>query len=53
MGITYYQTADELERAIKEGQNLDLVMAEFDSQLKVVMDGIRVVQERLTAQQET
>ncbi len=51
-GDNLYQAAAELENAIKEGKNLDLVMAEFDSQLKVVIDGIRVVEERLTAQQE-
>ncbi len=47
-----YQAAAELEKAIKEGKNLDLIMSEFDSQLKVVMEGIRVVEESLTAQQE-
>ncbi len=41
-----------MENAIKEGENLDLVMAEFDSQLRVVMDGIRVVEERLAVQQK-
>jgi two-component system sensor histidine kinase/response regulator len=51
-GDNLYQAAAELENAIKEGKKLDLVMTEFDSQLKVVMDGIRVVEERLTAQQE-
>ena len=51
-GDNLYQAASELEKAIKEGKNLDLVMAEFDSQLKVVIDGIRVVEERLTAQKE-
>jgi two-component system, sensor histidine kinase and response regulator len=51
-GDNLYQAAAELENAIQGGKNLDLVMAEFDSQLKVVMDGIRVVEERLTAQQE-
>ena len=51
-GDNLYQAASELEKAIKEGKNLDLVMAEFDSQLKVVIDGIRIVEERLTAQQE-
>ena len=51
-GDNLYQAAAELEKAIKEGkENLDLLMTEFDSQLKVVMDGIRVVEERLTAQQ--
>jgi len=51
-GDNLYQAAAELEKAIKEGKNLDLIMAEFDSQLKVVVDGIRVVEERLTAQQK-
>ena len=51
-GDNLYQAASELEKAIKEGKNLDLVMAEFDSQLKVVIDGIRVVEERLTSQKE-
>jgi two-component system, sensor histidine kinase and response regulator len=51
-GDNLYQAAAELEKAIKEGKNLDHVMAEFDSQLKVVIDGIRVVEERLTAQKE-
>lgn len=51
-GDNLYQAAAKLEEAIKEGKSLDLVMAEFDSQLKVVMDGIRVVEERLTAQQK-
>lgn len=52
-GDNLYQAAAELEKAINEGKSLDLVMAEFDSQLKVVMDGIRVVEERLIAQQKT
>jgi two-component system, sensor histidine kinase and response regulator len=51
-GDNLYQAASELEKAIKEGKNLDHVMAEFDSQLKVVIDGIRAVEERLTAQKE-
>jgi two-component system sensor histidine kinase/response regulator len=51
-GDHLYQTAADLEKAIKEGkQNLDLFMTQFDSQLRVVMDGIRVVQEKLTARQ--
>ena len=48
-----YQAAANLEKAIKEGENPDLVVAEFDSQLKVVMDGIRVVEERLAIQQRS
>jgi len=51
-GDNLFHAADELEKAIKEGRNVDLVMAEFASQLKVVIDGIRVVEERLAAQQE-
>jgi PAS domain S-box-containing protein len=51
-GDKLYQAAGELEKAIKEDKNLDLIMAEFDSQLRFVMDGIRVVEERLTAQQK-
>ncbi len=51
-GDNLYQAAADLEKAIKEGkQNLDLFITQFDSQLKVVMDGIRVVEERLTARQ--
>jgi PAS domain S-box-containing protein len=51
-GDNLYKAAADLEKAIKEGkQNLDLFMTQFDSQLKVVMDGIRVVEERLTARQ--
>ncbi|MFH1115585.1 MAG: response regulator [Pseudomonadota bacterium] len=37
-----YRAAADLEKAIKEGkESLDQTMAEFASQLKVVMDGIR------------
>ncbi len=51
-GDNLYKAGADLEKAIKEGkQNLDLFMTQFDSQLKVVMDGIRLVEERLTAQQ--
>jgi two-component system sensor histidine kinase/response regulator len=46
-----YQAAAELEKAIMEGKNLDLIIAEFDSQLAMVMDGLRVVEERLAAQE--
>ena len=52
-GDNLYQAAAELEKAIKEGKNLDLVMAEFDAQLKVVMNGIEIVKKRLTAQQKS
>jgi two-component system sensor histidine kinase/response regulator len=51
-GDNLYRAAAELEKAIKEGKNLDLFMAEFDSQLTVVIDGIRLIEERLTAQKE-
>jgi len=48
-GDNLYRAAAELEKAIKEGLALDPVMAEFACQLQVVMDGLRVVEERLTA----
>ena len=52
-GEDLYRAAADLEKAIKEGkENLDLFMAEFGSQLKVVMDGIKVLEESLAAQQE-
>ncbi len=51
-GDNLYQAAAELEKAIKQGKKLDHVMAEFDSQLTVVIDGIRLIEERLTAQKE-
>jgi CheY-like chemotaxis protein len=51
-GDNLYQAAAELEKAIKDGKNLDLFMVEFDSQLTVVVEGIRVIEERLTAQKE-
>ena len=45
-GENLYRAAAELEKAIKEGKDsLDHLMTEFDSQLKVVMDGIKVVEE--------
>jgi len=47
-----YRAAAELEKAIKEGkESIDHPMAEFGSQLKGVMDGIRVLEENLAAQQ--
>ncbi|MBM4327558.1 MAG: response regulator [Deltaproteobacteria bacterium] len=52
-GDNLYRAAAELEKAIKEGKNLNLAVAEFDSQLRLVMDGIREVEDRLTAIQET
>ncbi len=49
-----YQVAAELEKAIKEGKKpADVIMSEFDSQIKIVMNGIRVLEERLAVQQET
>jgi len=51
-GDNLYQAAAELEKAIKQGESLDLVMPEFDAQLRVVMEGIRAVEGRLAAQQE-
>jgi CheY-like chemotaxis protein len=46
-----YSAAAELEKAIKEGQqNIDHPMARFGSQLKIVMDGIKVLEESLAAQ---
>jgi CheY-like chemotaxis protein/HPt (histidine-containing phosphotransfer) domain-containing protein len=47
-----YHAAADLEKAIKDGKPLDLIMPEFDAQLRVVMDGIRLLDERMTAQQE-
>ncbi len=51
-GESLYRAAAELEIAMKEGrENLDSPMTEFGSQLKVVMEGIRVLEESLAAQQ--
>ena len=48
-----YRAAAELEKAIKEGRkDLDHPMAEFDSHLKVVMDGIRALEQSLAGQKE-
>jgi two-component system, sensor histidine kinase and response regulator len=52
-GDNLYRAAAELEKVIKEGKNPDPVMAEFASQLRVVMNGIRAVEERRTAPQKT
>ena len=53
-GESLYRAAAELEKAIKEGkESIDHPMAEFGSQLKVVMDGIKVLEESLAAQQES
>ena len=48
-----YRAAAELEKAIKEGRkDLNHPMAEFDSHLKVVMDGIRALEQSLAGQKE-
>jgi PAS domain S-box-containing protein len=48
-----YRAAAELEKAIKEGQqDIDPPVARFGSQLKTVMDGIKVLEESLAAQKE-
>ena len=47
-----YRAAAELEKAIKEGRkNIDPPLTEFGSQLKIVMEGIKVLEESLAAQQ--
>jgi signal transduction histidine kinase/CheY-like chemotaxis protein len=47
-----YRAAAELEKAIKEGkESIDPPMAEFGSRLKVVMEGIRVLEEKLADQE--
>ena len=51
-GESLYSAAAELEQAIKQGkESLDRPMTEFGSQLKVVMEGIRVFEESSAAQQ--
>jgi signal transduction histidine kinase/DNA-binding response OmpR family regulator len=46
-----YRAAAGLEKAIKEGkESLDPPMAEFGSQLKILMDGIKILEESLAAQ---
>jgi len=48
-----YRAAAELEKAIKEGEeNIDSRLTGFGSQLKIVMDGIKVFEESLAAQKE-
>ena len=47
-----YRAAADLEKAIKEGKkSLDHPMTEFGSQLNVVMDGIRFLEESVAARQ--
>jgi two-component system sensor histidine kinase/response regulator len=51
-GETLYRAAADLEKAIKEGvKNIEGPMTVFNSQLKVVMDGLKVLEEKLAAQQ--
>ena len=48
-----YRAAAELEKAIREGkEDLDPPLAEFSSRLKVVMDGIKVLEESPAGQRE-
>jgi CheY-like chemotaxis protein len=50
---TLYRAAADLEKAIKEGQeNIDSLLTGFGSQLKIVMDGIKVLEGSLAAQKE-
>jgi two-component system sensor histidine kinase/response regulator len=51
-GESLYRAAADLEKAIKEGKDsIDHPMTEFSSQLKIVMEGIKVLEENLAAQQ--
>jgi PAS domain S-box-containing protein len=50
---TLYRAAADLEKAIKEGkETIDPLLTGFGSQLKIVMDGIRALEESLAAQKE-
>jgi two-component system sensor histidine kinase/response regulator len=50
---TLYRAAADLEKAIKEGQdNIDSLLTGFGSRLKIVMDGIKVLEGSLAAQKE-
>ena len=50
---TLYRAAAELEKAIKEGRkNIDPPLTEFGSQLNIVMDGIKALEESLAGQKE-
>jgi two-component system sensor histidine kinase/response regulator len=52
-GEELYRAAADLEKAIKEGKkNLDSPMTEFGAQLKVVMDGIKVLEESQAARED-
>jgi two-component system sensor histidine kinase/response regulator len=52
-GESLYRAAADLEKAIKEDkEEIDLLMAEFGSQLKVVMGGIKVMEENLARQRK-
>ena len=47
-----YRAAAELEKAIKEGgKSIDPPLTQFGSQLKIVMEGIKILAESLAAQQ--
>ena len=47
-----YRAAAELEKAIKEGgKSIDPPLTQFGSQLKIVMEGIKLLAESLAAQQ--
>jgi len=48
-----YHVAAELEKAIKEGgKNIDPPLTEFSFELKIVMDGIKILAESLVGQKE-
>jgi len=48
-----YRAAAELEKAIKEGkENIDPPLTAFGSQLKIVMDGIKVLEQSLARLEE-
>jgi CheY-like chemotaxis protein len=48
-----YRAAAQLEKAIKEGrENVDVPMADFSSELKVVMEGIKGLAQNLASQEE-
>ena len=50
---TLYRAAADLEKAIKENRkNIDPPLTEFGSQLNIVMDGIKALEESLAGQKE-